>query len=195
MLRCDAHITRRDVQHALHHESRDDEQRARQRHLADHEHSARATETERRRAARLVLEDITDAHARRLTSGRESGRYRGEPDECGRECEHAAIDLDAHPERELEAERRVEHGDAGPRERESEQAARNGNGERLDEQLPDETRGDAPSAMRTAISRLRDTARASSRFATFAQAMSSTNDTTTSIARKMMRALRGIISS
>ena len=49
--------------------------------------------------------------------------------------------------------------------------------------------------MRTAISRLREIARASSRFATFAHAITNTNDTTMSIARKMTRPLRGIISS
>ena len=55
--------------------------------------------------------------------------------------------------------------------------------------------GDAPSAMRTAISRLREMARANNRFATFAHAITNTNDTTMSIARKMTRPLRGIISS
>jgi len=49
--------------------------------------------------------------------------------------------------------------------------------------------------MRTAISRRRAIARASSRFATFAQAITNTNDTTMSIARKITRPFRGIISS
>jgi hypothetical protein len=48
---------------------------------------------------------------------------------------------------------------------------------------------DAPSAMRTAISRERCAERASSRFATFAQAMSSTKPTAPIIARKTVRIL------
>jgi len=90
------------------------------------------TEPERRRATRLVLEHVGDIHACCLTSRRKTSRHCGENDQRGRKGKHAHVDVDAHPVRQVEAERSVEHRDARARKRQPQDSTEDRDGQRLD---------------------------------------------------------------
>ena len=135
------------------------------------------------------LEDLVDVGPRHLQRGREPEQDAGRQADEGHETEDREVHRELDPVRLADVrDGGVEQPDADVRQREAEQSAETREQRALDEQLPDdpgaagaERRRGRPPRARACVER------ASSRFATFAQAMRSTKPTAPISARKTVR--------
>ena len=117
---------------------RADEQRLRQRELADDERLVTATDAAMARDALADAPEIVGRGARRLHRRAEAEHDRGQERHREREQQHGRVHRDLREPRQVSRRHEDERAHAGDRERESGDAAGHRDRQRLDQQLPDD---------------------------------------------------------